>query len=210
MKGKATVASADPANAPELAKALDVLAEVFTNMRDEVQEKALNPNIVGANAMGPGELFFQTSDRMGITKSGLGCDVQISRMSKTPRRSDQSFWDALDAFQELCKEKIEQYLAHMAFIGAHIRHLFAADTANAELQLALFHLGHEHAHNIDSGIHRIENILAQAEAAGTPVEPVMDVSHVASSVLHMASLPLDANVQFMTVMATTMPYIGRG
>jgi NAD(P)-dependent dehydrogenase (short-subunit alcohol dehydrogenase family) len=42
------------------------------------------------------------------------------------------------------------------------------------------------------------------------VEAVMDVKHVASSVLHMAELPLDANVQFMTVMATTMPYIGRG
>ncbi|ARE42075.1 Oxidoreductase, short chain dehydrogenase/reductase family [Rhodovulum sp. P5] len=42
------------------------------------------------------------------------------------------------------------------------------------------------------------------------VEPVMDVSNVARSVLHMASLPLDANVQFMTVMATAMPFIGRG
>lgn len=42
------------------------------------------------------------------------------------------------------------------------------------------------------------------------VEPVMDVAHVASSVLHMASLPLEANVQFMTVMASAMPYIGRG
>ena len=42
------------------------------------------------------------------------------------------------------------------------------------------------------------------------VEPVMDVDNVARSVLHMASLPLDANVQFMTVMATAMPYIGRG
>ncbi|MEQ8899466.1 MAG: SDR family oxidoreductase [Roseovarius sp.] len=42
------------------------------------------------------------------------------------------------------------------------------------------------------------------------IEPVMDVAQVASSVLHMASLPLDANVQFMTVMATNMPYIGRG
>jgi NAD(P)-dependent dehydrogenase (short-subunit alcohol dehydrogenase family) len=42
------------------------------------------------------------------------------------------------------------------------------------------------------------------------VEPVMDVSNVAKSVLHMASLPLEANVQFMTVMATNMPYIGRG
>ena len=42
------------------------------------------------------------------------------------------------------------------------------------------------------------------------IEPVMDVKHVAQSVLHMASLPLDANVQFMTVMATNMPFIGRG
>ncbi len=42
------------------------------------------------------------------------------------------------------------------------------------------------------------------------IEPVMDVKHVANSVLHMASLPLDANVQFMTVMATNMPFIGRG
>lgn len=42
------------------------------------------------------------------------------------------------------------------------------------------------------------------------IEPVMDVKHVARSVLHMASLPLDVNVQFMTVMATNMPYIGRG
>lgn len=41
-------------------------------------------------------------------------------------------------------------------------------------------------------------------------EPTMDVRHVADAVVHMASLPLDANVLFMTVMATNMPYIGRG
>jgi NAD(P)-dependent dehydrogenase (short-subunit alcohol dehydrogenase family) len=44
----------------------------------------------------------------------------------------------------------------------------------------------------------------------TMVEPRMDVRHVADAVVYMASLPLDANVQFMTVMATTMPFIGRG
>lgn len=49
------------------------------------------------------------------------------------------------------------------------------------------------------------------QANGTiAAEPVMDVQHVASSVLYMASLPLEANVQFMTVMATAMPFIGRG
>jgi NAD(P)-dependent dehydrogenase (short-subunit alcohol dehydrogenase family) len=41
-------------------------------------------------------------------------------------------------------------------------------------------------------------------------EPLMDVTHVADAVLHMASLPLDVNVQFMTIMATKMPFLGRG
>ena len=59
--------------------------------------------------------------------------------------------------------------------------------------------------------------MAAPMAAGTgqadgsiKVEATMDVANVANSVLHMAELPLDANVQFMTVMATNMPYIGRG
>ena len=42
------------------------------------------------------------------------------------------------------------------------------------------------------------------------LEPVMDVEHVAQAVLQMALLPLDTNVQFMTIMASKMPYIGRG
>jgi hypothetical protein len=42
------------------------------------------------------------------------------------------------------------------------------------------------------------------------VEPVMDVNHVASMVLHMANLPLETNVQFVTIMATKMPLVGRG
>lgn len=42
------------------------------------------------------------------------------------------------------------------------------------------------------------------------VEPTMDVDEVAAAVLHMASLPLSTNVQFMTIMATKMPYLGRG
>lgn len=49
------------------------------------------------------------------------------------------------------------------------------------------------------------------QADGTmKVEPTIDVNHIATSVMHMASLPLDANVQFMTVMARDMPFIGRG
>ena len=44
----------------------------------------------------------------------------------------------------------------------------------------------------------------------TLAEPRMDVAHVADAIVHMAGLPLEANVQFMTIMATKMPYIGRG
>ncbi|MGR3757851.1 MAG: SDR family oxidoreductase [Tranquillimonas sp.] len=51
--------------------------------------------------------------------------------------------------------------------------------------------------------------VPQADGS-TAIEPVIDASIVADAVLHMASLPLSANVQFMTVMATKMPYIGRG
>jgi NAD(P)-dependent dehydrogenase (short-subunit alcohol dehydrogenase family) len=50
----------------------------------------------------------------------------------------------------------------------------------------------------------------RALAEGRETQPVMDVTHAAEAVLHMASLPPEANVQFMTVMATKMPYIGRG
>lgn len=49
----------------------------------------------------------------------------------------------------------------------------------------------------------------QADGSVRP-EPRMDVGHVAEAVLYMANLPLDANVQFMTLMATKMPFIGRG
>jgi NAD(P)-dependent dehydrogenase (short-subunit alcohol dehydrogenase family) len=49
------------------------------------------------------------------------------------------------------------------------------------------------------------------QANGTiAVEPLMDLSHVGSAVLYMAGLPLDTNVQFLTIMATKMPFLGRG
>ena len=49
------------------------------------------------------------------------------------------------------------------------------------------------------------------QANGTmAVEPVMDVRHVANTIVTMANMPLDANIQFVTVMASKMPFIGRG
>jgi NAD(P)-dependent dehydrogenase (short-subunit alcohol dehydrogenase family) len=56
---------------------------------------------------------------------------------------------------------------------------------------------------------RMAEGVPQADGSVRP-EPLMDVEQVARAVLHMASLPLDVNVQFMTIMATKMPFIGRG
>ena len=56
---------------------------------------------------------------------------------------------------------------------------------------------------------RMKEGVLQANGA-LAVEPTMDVQNVANAVLHMASLPLDANVLFMTVMSNKMPYVGRG
>jgi len=56
---------------------------------------------------------------------------------------------------------------------------------------------------------RMSSGVAQADGS-IKAEPRMDVRHVADAVLYMANLPLDANVEFITVMATKMPFIGRG
>jgi NAD(P)-dependent dehydrogenase (short-subunit alcohol dehydrogenase family) len=56
---------------------------------------------------------------------------------------------------------------------------------------------------------RMASGVPQANGQIAP-EPLMDVANVASAIVYMASLPLEANVQFMTVMATKMPFVGRG
>jgi NAD(P)-dependent dehydrogenase (short-subunit alcohol dehydrogenase family) len=56
---------------------------------------------------------------------------------------------------------------------------------------------------------KVEKGVLQSDGEMRP-EPTMDVKHVAEAVLYMAGLPLEANVQFITVMATKMPFIGRG
>ena len=56
---------------------------------------------------------------------------------------------------------------------------------------------------------RMAEGVPQADGTVRP-EPLIDPSIVGHAVLYMASLPLDANVQFMTLAATAMPYIGRG
>ncbi len=69
-------------------------------------------------------------------------------------------------------------------------------------QIDIGNAGTEMAAHMKNGALQASGVFA--------VEPTIDVEHVASAVLYMASLPLDANVQFMTILATQMPFIGRG
>ena len=72
----------------------------------------------------------------------------------------------------------------------------------AVCQIDIGNAGTEMAYGVTQGV-----LQANGEVA---TEPTMDVQHVADSVVHMAEMPLDANVLYMTVMATKMPYVGRG
>jgi len=56
---------------------------------------------------------------------------------------------------------------------------------------------------------RMASGVKQANGEREP-EPMIDVQHVGDAIVHMASLPIDVNIQFMTIMATKMPFIGRG
>ena len=69
-------------------------------------------------------------------------------------------------------------------------------------QIDIGNAGTEMTERMKKGVPQADGSLA--------VEPTMNVKHVADAVVHMASLPLDTNVLFMTVMATKMPFVGRG
>jgi NAD(P)-dependent dehydrogenase (short-subunit alcohol dehydrogenase family) len=69
-------------------------------------------------------------------------------------------------------------------------------------QIDIGNAGTEMSARMKDGVPQANGVIA--------VEPTMDVEHVARAVIYMANLPLDANVLFMTVMATKMPFVGRG
>ena len=69
-------------------------------------------------------------------------------------------------------------------------------------QIDIGNAGTDMTSRMSSGVPQADGSMA--------IEPTINVQHIADSVMHMASLPLDANVQFITVMATQMPLVGRG
>ncbi len=90
------------------------------------------------------------------------------------------------------------------------KHAITGMTRSLSLDGRPFHIA---CGQIDIGNARtpmVEDQCERARSAGLPEPETMDVRHVAEAVMNMSELPLEANVQFMTLMATKMPYIGRG
>ena len=104
------------------------------------------------------------------------------------------------------KPSLRNFEALLKAVPSKQRHLHVAQS-----------LFHDHVPAQAIGLHSVwinrygQDQGAVLQANGTLAsEPRMNAEHVAQAVLYMASLPLEANVQFMTVMATRMPFIGRG
>jgi NAD(P)-dependent dehydrogenase (short-subunit alcohol dehydrogenase family) len=134
--------------------------------------------------------FVCTQEAIKIMKDQIGRGGRIinngSLAAHAPRPDSIAYTATKSAITGLTKSLSLEGRAHDIACGQ-------IDVGNAETPLAS----------------RMKDGVPQANGEVRP-EPLMDVQHVADAVVYMANLPLDANVQFLTVMATKMPFVGRG
>ena len=151
-------------------------------MTPEEWDKTLNINLRG--------MFFCTQQAFGLMKRQTPKGGRIinngSISAHVPRPQSAPYTATKHAITGLTKSTSLDGRAHDIACG----------------QIDIGNAGTEMTGRMSKGVPQADGRVA--------VEPTMDVAHVARAVLYMASLPLDANVQFMTVMATKMPFIGRG
>jgi NAD(P)-dependent dehydrogenase (short-subunit alcohol dehydrogenase family) len=180
-------------------------------------------------------LFTATLQRYGridllFNNAGLGLTVPIAEieLDDWKRVVDTnltgSFLCAQAAFRAMAaQEPRGGRIINNGSLSAHVPRPFAiayTATKHAVTGLTKSIALEGRAHDIACGQLDIGNAstdMTQRMSGGVPqadgslkAEPTMDVAHVGRAVVHMASLPLDANVQSMTIMATKMPFTGRG
>jgi NAD(P)-dependent dehydrogenase (short-subunit alcohol dehydrogenase family) len=195
--------------------------------------------IVSADVTKPGEvreLFRKTVDKFGrldllFNNAGIGAPaVPIEELAF---EQWQSVVDVNLTGVFLCAQEAIRQMKHQVPQGGRIinngsisaqsprpytapytatKHAITGLTKSISLDCRKFNIA---CSQIDIGNAKTDMTLKMAagiiQANGEIVsEPLMDIEHVVSAVLYMAGLPLEANVQFMTIMATTMPLIGRG
>ncbi|MFG1399555.1 SDR family oxidoreductase [Roseixanthobacter pseudopolyaromaticivorans] len=143
--------------------------------------------VVDTNLTGP---FLCTQQAIRIMKAQTPMGGRIinngSISAHTPRPNSAPYTSTKHAIAGLTKSTSLDCRAYDIACGQ-------IDIGNADTEMA----------------QRIKNGIIQADGSMKP-EPMIDAKHVADAVLYMASLPLSANVQTITVMATKMPFVGRG
>ncbi len=186
----------------------DSVAALFTSTRDTFGRLDVLFNNAGINAPAiPMEdlTYQQWSSVVGVNLTGAFlCAQEAIRMMKAQQPQGGR-------------------IINNGSISAHVPRPFSAPytaTKHAITGLTRSISLDNRKHNIACGQIDIGNANTEMTGAMTTgvlqpsgekmAEPRMDVKHVADAVLYMAGLPLDANVQFITVMATNMPFIGRG
>ncbi len=213
----------------------EALAETAA-LASQARERAL---VVPADVSDPesvAALFAATEQRFGrldvlFNNAGTGAPaMSIDELSLAQWRAvvdvnlNGAFYCAREAFRLMRHQQPQGgRIINNGSISAHVprpgsaaytatKHALTGLTRTLSLDGRAFNIacGQIDIGNADTAIAQpMRQGIRQAHGE-TRVEPVMDVAHAASAVLYMAGLPLEANVQFMTVMATTMPYIGRG
>ncbi len=199
--GKALVAVADVAKPDEVRAAFDATVKEFGRL-----DVVFNNAGVGAPAVPLEELTFeQWSNVVNINLSGVFlCMQEAFRVMKaqSPRGGRIINNGSVSAYAPRPNSAPYTSTKHGVLGLTKSGSLDGRKYDIAVGQIDIGNAGTEMAARMATGVPQADGSIK--------VEPLMDVSHVGDTILYMANMPLDANVQFVTVMATKMPFVGRG
>jgi NAD(P)-dependent dehydrogenase (short-subunit alcohol dehydrogenase family) len=208
-----TAAMADSMGAPMLAVAADVsqpdsVEQLFSKVRQVFGRLDLLVNNAGVSAPAiPIEdlTFAQWSEVVNVNLTGAFlCAQGAIRMMKSQHPRGGRIINNGSISAHAPRPHSAPYTATKHAITGLTRSI-ALDGRPYDIACGQIDIGNAHTGMIS----KVETGALQPDGEMRP-EPTMDVKHVAEAVLFMARLPLEANVQFMTIMATKMPFIGRG
>jgi NAD(P)-dependent dehydrogenase (short-subunit alcohol dehydrogenase family) len=210
---EATVAQAHTAGGRMVAVPCDVslpgsVAALFARVREEFSRLDLLFNNAGLNAPGipiedlPYDTWKAIVD-VNLTGAFLCAQAAFRMMKEQVPRGGRIINNGSIAAFAPRPNHVPYTATKHAITG--ITKCFSLDGRKYDIACSQIDIGNAATEMTD----RIEKGVMQADGT-QKVEPRMDVRHVADMVVHIANLPLEANVQFMTIMATKMPLVGRG
>jgi NAD(P)-dependent dehydrogenase (short-subunit alcohol dehydrogenase family) len=186
----------------------DSVKQLFTKTREQFGRLDVLFNNAGISAPAiPMEdlTFAQWSEVVNVNLTGVFlCAQEAIRMMKAQQPRGGRIINNGSISAHVPRPNSAPYTATKHAITGLTRSI-ALDGRKHDIACGQIDIGNAHTDMMA----KVQSGALQADGEMRP-EPTMNVQHVADAVLYMANLPLDANVQFMTLMATRMPFIGRG